>query len=146
MDPLCVSKYCGFHVAKGTNVTTIKKDISYLSQMPFYIYNKCINGTSTFGKAHTKKVQAWFTNLMSQLTSQVKASIKNTPPSTTTKGTTLHEVWVATNQEIDEHLEELKVMGVGGLGGGGREGGGGGESGGGEGGMGMRGRERVGYR
>lgn len=109
MEPLSVAKYWGYHVAKGTNVSTIKRDISYICQVPFYIYNKCINGTSIYGKAYTKKVLAWYANVMTQLTSQVKALTKNTPPASTTKGITLHEVWKATSEEIDEHLEELKV-------------------------------------
>ena len=109
MDPLCVAKYWGFHVAKGTSVASIKKDMACLSQMPFYIYNKCINGTTTFDKDYTKEVQKWYTNLLSQLKAKLKAITKATTPSSLTKGITLHEVWESLTQEIDGHIEVLKV-------------------------------------
>lgn len=114
MEPICVSKYWGYHVAKGTSVGAIKKDISCLSQVPFYIYNKCINGTSIFDKESTKDVQRWYTNLLSQLTSTAKAINKATTPSSLTKGVSLHEVWESLSQEVDEHLEGLKVRWCGG--------------------------------
>lgn len=113
MEPICVAKYWGFHVAKGTSVASIKRDISCLSQMPFYIYNKCINGTTTFGKGITKEVQRWYTNLLAQLKSKAKAINNATTPPSLTKGIHLHEVWVSLNQEIDEHIGELEVRGGG---------------------------------
>lgn len=109
MEPICVAKYWGFHVAKGTSVASIKKDMVCLSQVPFYIFNKCINGTTTFDRSYTKDVQKWYTNLLSQLKAKLRAISKATTPSSLTKGITLHGVWESLNQEIDGHIEELKV-------------------------------------
>lgn len=109
MDPMVVAKYWGFHVSKGTSVSTIKKDMSYISQVPFYMYNQVIPNITKISRGDTKEVMAWYNNLLTQLTSQVKALNKSTIPITISKAITLYEIWECTKKEIDEHLEELEV-------------------------------------
>lgn len=111
MDPMLVAKYWGFHCLKNTSVATIKRDVSCLKTVTYFIASKAINGTQALNNKTLKKVDGWYSNLVRQLSSQAKAISKEAPPITSTKGITLWEMWDTTTTAIDELVVEVKVRG-----------------------------------
>jgi hypothetical protein len=105
MHPQQVAKFIGFHVAKGTSESTLKRIATHLEQVASkFITSGHCPSTSTMGMHDERGILEWYTNL----NGKIMASI-STHYTTKDHGITLWSVWQACLTKWEAFLAKLKV-------------------------------------
>jgi hypothetical protein len=87
MDPVLVSMYWGFMVAKNLRPSTMKLRLQVFRDCIPYVTQHLCPHTPTWDQNYIKNVKAWYTNALGILTNQMKRQVK------TISEASLHEVW-----------------------------------------------------
>lgn len=107
LHPQVVTKYFGFHVAKGTQEGTLKRIATHLHQATSFVLSKhCPKTPPQFSQEHITSTLEWFTNLNGKLLASISTTYKAKE-----RGTTLWEVWNATTLKWSTFIAKLKVGG-----------------------------------
>lgn len=113
MDPQVVAKYMGFHVAKGTQHSTLKRISTHLHQSIIFVNSEhCPRKHQAQDGATHKSTMDWFTNLNGSLLASISTHFKARD-----KGITLWSVWEATLSQWEAFQAKLNVSVVGSWGG-----------------------------
>lgn len=106
-NPQVVAKYVGFHVAKGTNESTINKITTHLHQvcLTFLPSTSCPKLTHQ-DPTQLSKVNDWYTNLCGKMLASISKHYQARD-----EGITLWKVWEATSHKWDAFQAKFKVGG-----------------------------------
>lgn len=108
LDPQLVAKYMGFHVAKGTSLSTMKRIATNLHQAIAFIASPhCRKLLPPIGETKMGAIMNWYTNLNGKIFASITTHYKAKE-----KGITLWSVWQASLNKWQAFQDKLKVWGV----------------------------------
>lgn len=110
-NPTVVAKFVGFHVAKGTNESTLTKITTHLHQVHLsFIPSPSCPKLHPQDHARASQVNDWYTNLCGKMLASVTKHY-----TAREQGITLWRVWEATSHKWTAFQAKLKVDGVVGM-------------------------------